>query len=214
MTSEPAFTLPQGFRFLPGYFDRPAQAELIAAVVAAQGRAPFWRPTMPRTGQPLSVMMTNFGPLGWVTDKAKGYRYEPCHPLTGHAWPEMPSALLQLWQEFAHYPAQPEACLVNWYAPQSRMGMHVDLDEAATDAAVISVSLGDKARFRIGGPLRGGKTGSLIVSSGDVVVLGGAARRCHHGVDRIYPGSSTLLPPEEFPGGGRINLTLRRVSLP
>jgi len=208
------FVLPAGFRYLPQALDRVAQSALIDAVIAAQAQAPFWRPAMPRTGQPLSVMMTNFGPLGWVTDKAKGYRYEPCHPLTGQAWPDMPAALLQLWQEFAHYPEQPEACLVNWYAPQSRMGMHIDWDEAATDAAVISVSLGDKARFRIGGPQRGGKTGSLIVSSGDVVVLGGAARRCYHGVDRIYPGTSTLLPEESFPGGGRINLTLRRVSLP
>tara|TARA_R110000868_G_scaffold46352_1_gene153129 strand:+ start:3102 stop:3740 length:639 start_codon:yes stop_codon:yes gene_type:complete len=208
------FTLPAGFRYLPQALDRNCQAALIAAVVAAQERAPFWRPSMPRTGQPLSVMMTNFGPLGWVTDKAKGYRYEPAHPQTGQPWPEMPEAMLRLWQEYADYPAAPEACLVNWYAPDSRMGMHVDWDEEATDAAVISVSLGDKARFRIGGPQRGGKTGSIVVSSGDVVVLGGAARRCYHGVDRIYPGTSTLLPAENFPGGGRINLTLRRVNLP
>lgn len=208
------FTLPDGFRYLPGHFDRAAQAALIEAVVAATRIAPFWRPAMPRTGQPLSVMMTNFGSLGWVTDKAKGYRYEPCHPHSGKAWPDMPAVLHQLWSDFADYPAPPEACLVNWYAPDSRMGMHIDWDEAATDAAVLSVSLGDKARFRIGGPQRGGKTGSIVVSSGDVVVLGGAARRCYHGVDRIYPGTSTLLPAEAFPGGGRINLTLRRVNLP
>lgn len=208
------FTLPDGFRYLPGHFDRSAQSALIEAVIAAQACAPFWRPSMPRTGQPLSVLMTNFGPLGWVTDKAKGYRYEPRHPLTEQPWPQMPEALLQLWQEFAAYPAPPEACLVNWYAPDSRMGLHVDWDEEATDAAVISVSLGDKARFRIGGPQRGGKTGSIIVSSGDVVVLGGDARRCYHGVDRIYPGTSTLLPEASFAGGGRINLTLRRVTLP
>lgn len=209
-----SYTLPDGFRYLPGHFDRSAQAALIEAVVAATRTAPFWRPSMPRTGQPLSVMMTNFGPLGWVTDQAKGYRYEPRHPQTGEAWPAMPPALLQLWEDFADYPAPPEACLVNWYAPDSRMGMHIDWDEEATDAAVLSVSLGDKARFRIGGPRRGGKTGSIVVSSGDVVVLGGAARRCYHGVDRIYPGTSTLLPAGHFPDGGRINLTLRRVSLP
>jgi alkylated DNA repair protein (DNA oxidative demethylase) len=209
-----AFSLPDGFRYLPQALDRNTQNSLIAAVVAAQESAPFWRPAMPRTGQPLSVMMTNFGPLGWVTDKARGYRYEPRHPSSGQAWPQMPAVLLQLWQDYADYPQPPEACLVNWYAPESRMGMHIDWDEAATDAAVISISLGDKARFRIGGPQRGGKTGSLIVSSGDIVVLGGDARRCYHGVDRIYPGTSTLLTPEHFPGGGRINLTLRRVTLP
>lgn len=206
------FSMPEGFRFLPGRLSRAEQASLIEAVIEAQATAPFWRHTMPRTGQPLSVTMTNFGSLGWVTDKEKGYRYEACHPHTGQVWPDLPARLIGLWQELADYPALPEACLVNWYGPDSRMGMHVDWDEEATDAAVVSISLGDKARFRIGGPERGGKTASMIVSSGDVVVLGGAARRCHHGVDRIYPGTSTLLPPEHFPGGGRINLTMRRVK--
>lgn len=208
------FSMPEGFRLLPGRLSRTEQAGLIDAVVSARQAVPFWRPTMPRTGQPLSVTMTNFGSLGWVTDKEKGYRYEPLHPETGEPWPAMPPLLSELWQELADYPAAAEACLVNWYAPGCKMGMHIDWDEEATDAAVISISLGDKARFRIGGPKRGGKTASMVVSSGDVIVLGGAARRCYHGVDRIYPGTSTLLDDERFPGGGRINLTMRRVRLP
>lgn len=207
----PALPLP-GFRFLPGHFDRTAQSDLMAAVVEAAATAPFWRPSMPRTGQPLSVKMTNFGRLGWVTDQVRGYRYEPAHPETGAPWPPLPAALLDLWNAVSGYPAPPEACLVNWYAPGSRMGLHVDSDEAATDAAVVSVSLGDKARFRIGGTTRRGKTVSMVLSSGDVVVLGGASRRSYHGVDRIYPGTSTLLPEDVFPGGGRINLTMRRVT--
>jgi len=206
---------PQGFRLLPGYFDRAAQVALVEAVVeATESGAPFYRPAMPRTGQPLSVTMTNFGPLGWVTDREKGYRYEPVHPETGAPWPAMPKVLSDLWEAVADYPAPPEACLVNYYGPDARMGLHVDWDEAATDAAVVSVSLGDKARFRVGGPERKGRTASMIVSSGDVVVLGGAARRSYHGVDRIYPGTSTLLPRAIFPEGGRINLTMRRVSVP
>tara|TARA_R110000868_G_scaffold45045_3_gene149860 strand:+ start:851 stop:1495 length:645 start_codon:yes stop_codon:yes gene_type:complete len=214
MSSRAPFALPSGFRLLPQALDRATQEALIEAVIDARAAAPFWRPGMPRTGQPLSVRLTNLGPLGWVTDKEKGYRYEPRHPGTGQAWPPIPQALLDLWQRYADYPVPPEACLVNWYGPESRMGLHIDWDEEATDAAVISVSLGDKARFRIGGPQRGGATGSMILTSGDVVVLGGAARRCYHGVDRIYPGTSTLLPEASFPGGGRINLTLRRVNLP
>ncbi|RKQ96770.1 DNA alkylation damage repair protein AlkB [Maricaulis maris] len=205
--------MPAGFRLLPGRLSRQQQEGLIDAVVAAQATAPFWRPSMPRTGQPLSVTMTNFGSLGWVTDKHGGYRYEPAHPQTGNPWPAMPALLTDLWQELADYPALPEACLVNWYTPESRMGLHVDWDEAATDAAVVSISLGDKARFRLGGPKRGGKTASMVLSSGDVVVLGGEARHCHHGIDRIYPGTSTLLPAEHFPAGGRVNLTMRRVNL-
>tara|TARA_R110002096_G_scaffold5770_5_gene26527 strand:- start:12 stop:659 length:648 start_codon:yes stop_codon:yes gene_type:complete len=214
MPARSAFSLPDGFRLLPGYFDRAGQAALVDAVMDATKTAPFYQPTMPRTGQPLSVTMTNFGPLGWVTDKDKGYRYEPLHPETGAPWPPMPRALSELWAAVADYPAPPEACLVNNYGPEARMGLHVDWDEAATDAAVVSVSLGDKARFRLGGPDRKGPTASMMLSSGDVVVLGGPARRCHHGVDRIYPGTSTLLPKDLFPAGGRINLTLRRVTVP
>ncbi|WP_300542709.1 alpha-ketoglutarate-dependent dioxygenase AlkB [Maricaulis sp.] len=211
--SEPVLPLP-GFRLLPEHLNRTAQAALIETVVAAAKIAPFWRPAMPRSGQPLSVKMTNFGRLGWVTDKEGGYRYEPVHPLTGEPWPPIPPVLLDLWAQLSGYCAPPEACLVNWYGPDSRMGLHVDWDEEAADAAVVSVSLGDKARFRVGGTTRRGKTASMVLSSGDVVVLGGAARRSYHGVDRIYPGTSTLLPDEVFPGGGRINLTMRRVTLP
>ena len=207
------FILPDGFRYLPGYFDRKAQESLIANVIEGIGQTPFWRPCMPRTGQPLSVKMSNFGPLGWVTDKDKGYRYEARHPQTGAKWPDMPDVLKTLWDDIAEYPAPAEACLINWYGSDSKMGLHVDFDEQANDAAVLSVSLGDKARFRIGGPTRKGRTGSIVVSSGDVVVLGGASRRCYHGVDRLYPATSSLLPETHFPGGGRINLTLRRVNL-
>jgi alkylated DNA repair protein (DNA oxidative demethylase) len=198
-----------GFRYMPGYFDRARQEALVEAVMDATQTVPFYRPRMPRTGQPMSVTLTNFGPLGWVTDKDKGYRYETRHPETGARWPDAPDALVDLWNDVAGYPAPFEACLVNYYTANSRMGLHVDWDEAATEAAVVSVSLGDKARFRIGGPTRKGPTHSLAVSSGDVIVLGGAARRCFHGVDRIFPGTSTLVPD-----GGRINLTLRRVNLP
>ncbi|MEE2526658.1 alpha-ketoglutarate-dependent dioxygenase AlkB [Hyphobacterium sp. HN65] len=200
---------PDGFRYLPGYFDRDQQKALVDAVMAATQSAPFFTPRMPRTGQPMSVTMTNFGPLGWVTDKEIGYRYEPAHPKTGAPWPEPPGLLTGLWDSVADYPARFEACLVNYYTGASRMGLHIDRDEEATDAAVVSVSLGDKARFRLGGPERKGKTRSFIVSSGDVIVLGGDARRCYHGVDRIYPGTSTLVPQ-----GGRLNLTMRRVTLP
>lgn len=205
------FITPAGFRLSPGRFDPPAQAALIEAVLDGVAVSPLFQPAMPRTGKPLSVRMTNFGHLGWVTDKDKGYRYEAAHPVTGEPWPAMPQALLDLWEAETGWPDPPQACLVNWYGPEARMGMHVDLDEQAVHAPVVSVSLGDRARFRLGGPERGDPTTSLVLSSGDVVVLGGAARRCHHGVDRIYPGTSRALPAEWRPG--RINLTLRRVSL-
>ncbi|MGX6646410.1 alpha-ketoglutarate-dependent dioxygenase AlkB family protein [Maricaulaceae bacterium MS644] len=204
------FTPPAGFKLLPERLRRPEQASLVNAVLAGIAESPLYQPAMPRTGKPLSVRMTNFGPLGWMTDKDRGYRYEPAHPVTGEPWPAMPATLLDLWDEVAGWPDPPEACLVNWYGPDARMGLHVDNDERAVNAPVVSVSLGDWARFRLGGPSRRDPTASFILNSGDVVVLGGAARACHHGVDRIYPGTSTLLPESWRPG--RINLTLRRVT--
>lgn len=202
----PRATPPDGFRVVPGRLDRPAQEALRDAIRAVVAAAPLYRPTMPRTGKPFSVRMTNCGSLGWVSDQA-GYRYQPSHPVTGAPWPSIPPVLLELWQELADYPAPPEACLVNFYEPDARMGLHQDLDEADFSAPVLSVSLGDTCLFRIGGTKRGDPTGSLRLASGDVVLLGGAARLAFHGVDRIYPATSTLLSQ-----GGRINLTLRRVS--
>jgi alkylated DNA repair protein (DNA oxidative demethylase) len=150
--------------------------------------------------------MTNCGELGWVSDQA-GYRYQPTHPVTGRPWPEIPAMLLALWRELADYPHPPEACLVNFYEPDAKMGLHQDSDEAELAAPVLSVSLGDSCLFRVGGLDRRAPTRSVRLGSGDVVLLGGAARLAFHGVDRIYPGTSTLLSQ-----GGRINLTLRRVT--
>jgi alkylated DNA repair protein (DNA oxidative demethylase) len=199
--------LPEGVRHFPGLLDRVAQQALLDAVRKIVRAAPLIVPTMPGTGKPMSVRMTNCGALGWVTDKKRGYRYQPTHPETGAPWPPIPAMMLDLWQEIADYPHPPEACLVNFYTAQARMGMHQDRDEKEFSAPVVSVSLGDDCLFRVGGTRRGDTTASLRLCSGDVVVLGGGSRLAYHGVDRIYPGTSTLLKD-----GGRINLTLRRVS--
>ncbi len=203
-----------GFRLLPARLARPAQTTLLAEVLGLSKRAPFYIPRMPKSGLPMRVRMTNFGPLGWVTDKAGGYRYQAFHPETEAPWPDIPPGLLALWDEVTGYRAPPEACLVNLYEGDARMGLHVDSDEEDWDAPVLSVSLGDTALFRIGGVLRSDPTRSVRLASGDVCVLGGPSRRAYHGVDRILPGTSTLLPEAGLRGGGRINLTLRRVSVP
>lgn len=199
----------EGFLHLPVYFSVEAQAELLRLVEDLGRQAPRYRPVMPRTGKPLSVEMTNAGPLGWVTDKDGGYRYQPTHPITGEPWPEIPDLLNRLWDDVANYPARPQACLINFYSPQSKLGSHIDADEEDTQAPVVSVSLGDDAIFHIGGHRRSDPKTRLTLKSGDVVVLGGAARRAYHGVDRILSGTSGLLA-----GIGRINLTLRRVTRP
>ena len=197
------------FRYHDGKLGREQQVALLREIRAVMEEAPLFTPTMPRSGKPMSVRMTNCGPLGWVTDKERGYRYQPTHPVTGKPWPAMPKPLLDLWREVAGYPADPEACLVNYYSGDAKMGLHQDKDEEDFAAPVVSVSLGDSAIFRVGGLTRKDETQALELKSGDVVVLGGDDRLAFHGIDRILPGTSALLPE-----GGRLNLTLRRVTKP
>jgi alkylated DNA repair protein (DNA oxidative demethylase) len=199
--------LPDGVRHLPAFLSGPEQAALVEEIRKVVEAAPLFVPAMPRTGKEMSVRMTNCGSLGWVTDKERGYRYQSTHPVTGAPWPSMPAALLAIWREVANYPHSPEACLVNFYSPDARMGLHQDRDETDLAAPVVSVSLGDDCLFRVGPPQRKAKTVSLRLQSGDVLVLGGEGRLAFHGVDRIYPDTSTLLRKS-----GRINLTLRRVT--
>lgn len=199
--------LAPGLRYLPDRFDRTAQEALVAAIRQVVAEAPLFVPRMPKTGKPMSVRMTNCGSLGWVTDREHGYRYQSVHPETGRPWPAIPDMLLALWNEVSGFPGPPEACLVNFYDPDAKMGLHQDRDESDFSAPVVSVSLGDECLFRVGGVSRSDPTRSFRLSSGDVFVFGGESRLIFHGVDRIYPGTSTLLKKD-----GRINLTLRRVN--
>jgi alkylated DNA repair protein (DNA oxidative demethylase) len=193
--------------FFPQALAREGQIALLAAISEVIAEAPLFTPTMPRSGKPMSVRMTNCGPLGWVTDKERGYRYQATHPKTGKPWPPIPAALLELWRELARYPAPPEACLVNYYAGNAKMGLHQDKDEEDFAAPVLSVSLGDTGIFRLGGRSRKDPTRAFELKSGDVVVLGYTDRLAFHGIDRILAGTSDLVPE-----GGRFNLTLRRVT--
>lgn len=204
-------TAPDGFREYLGFLDEQEQRALLADVRAVAAKAPFFRPQMPRTGRPMSVEMTSCGALGWVSDRSGGYRYQPGHPVTGEPWPPIPDSVLAVWHAVADEPRPPDACLINHYTPAARMGLHRDEDERDFTAPVVSISLGDDCRFRIGGLERGGPTRSLRLRSGAVVVLGGASRLAYHGVDRIFPATSNLLR-DWFPAGGRINLTLRRAT--
>lgn len=200
--------LPEGVRHLPGFFDLAGQEALLAEIRGIVAEAPLYVPAMPRTGKEMSVRMTNCGALGWVTDKERGYRYQDTHPMTGRPWPPIPAPLLSLWEELSGWPQPPEACLVNFYEISARMGLHQDRDEANLEAPVLSVSLGDACLFRVGGTSRGGPTMSFRLESGDVMLLEGPGRLRFHGVDRIHADTSGLLK-----NGGRINLTLRRVTV-
>jgi DNA oxidative demethylase len=197
-----------GVKHFPGFLDRAAQETMVLALRDVVKAAPLFIPLMPRTGRPFSVRMTNMGELGWVSDR-NGYRYQSTHPDTGTAWPVMPEQVLDVWRKVAGVSVLPEACLVNFYQGGAKMGLHQDKDEEDFSVPVVSISLGDTALFRFGGTERGGKTSTVKLASGDVLVMGGASRLCFHGIDRVYSGTSTLLKE-----GGRINLTLRRVTKP
>lgn len=195
-----------GFRVLKGFLTRAQQEQIVADVSKCIEKSPLFRPRMPRSGKPFSVRMGNLGEFGWVSDKS-GYRYQKNHPENGVPWPPIPTSIRAVWQEISDcsYPA--EACLVNFYDINAKMGLHRDADEADFTAPVVSISLGDTAVFRMGGADRKGPTSSIKLESGDVVVIGGPARLYYHGIDRVLGGSSSLLK-----NGGRLNLTLRRVT--
>jgi alkylated DNA repair protein (DNA oxidative demethylase) len=197
-----------GFRILPGFLGRRSQSAMAEAVREVVGAAPLVRPVT-RWGRPMSVRMTSAGRLGWVIERGN-YRYVTRHPETAEPWPPIPPGVLAVWREVSGWPGDPDCCLVNWYGQGARMGLHRDADEgeAGFAAPVVSISLGDPARFRVGGTSRKDPTASVVLNSGDVVVMGDAARLAYHGIDRVLFGEDDLLP-----GGGRINLTLRVVRL-
>ncbi|MCV2889795.1 alpha-ketoglutarate-dependent dioxygenase AlkB family protein [Ruegeria aquimaris] len=191
----------RGVEIRKGALDGPAQARLIDALRPVLKAAPLFSPVT-SSGKAMSVRMTSAGGLGWVSDKG-GYRYQPTHP-RGSTWPAIPEPVMEIWRDVTGHDRAPDCCLINYYGEGARMGLHQDRDEADFSWPVVSVSLGDDALFRIGDTVRGGKTESVWLNSGDVVVMGGPARLVYHGIDRIRFGSSRLLPK-----GGRINLTLR-----
>jgi alkylated DNA repair protein (DNA oxidative demethylase) len=194
----------RGFRILQGLLTPTDQAAMVEELRVVMNAAPMFSPVT-AFGKPMSVRMTSAGRYGWYADRG-GYRYEPKHP-SGTDWPPIPERVLGLWRKLVSDLRQPDCCLVNYYGERARMGLHQDRDEASFDWPVLSISLGDDGLFRMGNDTRGGKTESIWLHSGDVVIMGGAARLSYHGVDRIRFGSSSLLPK-----GGRINLTCRVVD--
>ena len=198
-----ALTL-RGFEIRKGHLDMAAQHALIAALRPVLKAAPLYRPDTPNW-RAMSVRMTSAGQFGWFSDRS-GYRYVRTHP-SGVPWPAIPDEVLAIWDDVIGPGRRPECCLINYYNASARMGLHQDRDEADFSWPVLSVSLGDSGLLRIANPERGGSTESIWLDSGDVVVMGSAARLTYHGIDRIRAGSSRLLPK-----GGRINLTLRVVT--
>lgn len=147
---------------------------------------------------PMSVEMTNCGEVGWYADW-HGYCYKEIDPETGRPWPHMPSSWGDLALCFARlsgFPGfTPDVCLINRYETESKMGLHVDKDEAPEVAylPIVSVSLGADAEFVLGGLRRDDPTKTLVLSDGDVLVMGGPARLRYHGIKRVREGRRTNL---------------------
>jgi len=194
----------RGFEIHKGFLGARQQTALIDDLREVMQLVPPFSPETPY-GKPMSVRMTSAGEYGWFSDTS-GYRYVDRHP-SGAAWPAIPTRVLEVWQAVSGVDRAPESCLINFYGEGARMGMHRDTDEADMLWPVVSISLGDDGLFRIGNDTRGGATDAIWLSSGDVVVMGGDARRAYHGVDKIRFRSSGLLPK-----GGRVNVTLRVVT--
>jgi DNA oxidative demethylase len=193
-----------GFEIFKGRIPPPQQRKIVDDLRGVATAAPFFSPVTP-WGKPMRVKMTSAGRYGWFTDR-KGYRYIDRHP-DGQAWPPIPESILAEWRDLVTPDRLPDCCLVNFYSEGARMGLHRDEDENDFAFPVLSISLGDPATFRIGGNDRSDPTSSIQLESGDVVLMGGAARLAYHGIDRIRFGRSLLLPE-----GGRLNVTLRVVD--
>lgn len=199
--------LPSGLMWRPGFalrWEGPL-LEALADIIAA---AP-WRHMATPGGQRMSVAMTNCGPLGWVSDRG-GYRYSTVDPQSGQRWPALPAVIRTLGVAaareagYAHF--EPDACLINRYAPGARMSLHQDRDEPDRTAPIVSVSLGLPVIFLFGGLTRRAPALRLPLAHGDVVVWGGPARLAYHGVAAVADGQHPKL------GRQRINLTLRRAG--
>lgn len=202
---------PEGFHLRPSYLDLAAQRELVDVLGDVLADAPLFEQRMPRTGVPLSVRMSNAGTHGWVTDRERGYRHQPTHPITGRLWPLIPRQLVSLWHELTGEVAAPNQCLINYYDAGAKLGLHQDRGDGSEAAPVLSVSLGDDATFVVGGLTRAEPKAKVTLHSGDVLWFGGAARLVFHGVPRIFAGTSTLLRAIGLPTG-RLNVTLRRID--
>ena len=194
----------RGVQIHPEFLSLAEQISLYKSLKDIIRMAPMFSPITPY-GKPMSVKMTSAGKYGWYSDKS-GYRYIKHHP-NGLPWPRIPNSIMSIWKYFVGNQRDPDCCLINYYGKNCRMGQHRDCDEQDYSWPVISVSLGDQARFRIGNRQRGGKTKSVLLKSGDIVILGGEARLIYHGIDRVYFNSSALLEEQ-----GRFNLTLRVVD--
>jgi DNA oxidative demethylase len=195
---------------LPRYLSIEAQCAVAGQCRALlNGAAPAYVPTV-RGGGKMHVRMLCLG-RHW---NGQTYRYEPTRSdFDGRAVPPVPDELRALAGDIAASVGlrlDPDICILNEYDEEGRLGLHQDKDESRESLAagipVVSVSLGDTARFLFGGTRRRDPVATLLLESGDAFVFGGPARLRYHGVSRILP----VTAPSALGVDGRINLTFRQ----
>jgi DNA alkylation damage repair protein AlkB len=198
---------------LPRYLPLEDQRALVDECRAlADGPVPAYVPTV-RGGGKMHVRMLCLG-RHW---NGKTYAYEPTRAdyddLPAPPLPESFRAIARAIARATGMPFDPDLCIMNLYDAEGRMGLHQDKDEGERSLAaglpVVSMSLGDTARFLFGGLKRKDAVESRLLESGDAFVFGGAARLRYHGVSRILPGTA----PRELNLEGRFNLTFRQYDL-
>lgn len=201
----PVQQLSPGITLLPGHALEDEKL-IWQDVQAVLQQAPLRQMQTPG-GRTMSVSMSNCGALGWVSGYG-GYRYSPSDPDSGLVWPAMPPRLAVLarhWAATAGFNGfDSNACLINCYVPGCRMSLHQDRDERDFSQPIVTLSLGLPARFMLGGMQRNNAYQKIPLIHGDVLVFGGPARLCFHGIMPLAAGIHPLL------GSRRISLTFRR----
>jgi len=201
----PRQLLDEGVVLLPDFAD---SAVLLALIREVSDEAPFRHMRTPG-GRRIGVAMTNCGELGWLSGPG-GYRYGDLDPLTDRPWPAMPAMFRDLASEAARLAGfaqfRPDACLINRYQAETRLGAHRDEDERDFSQPIVSVSLGLPAEFVLHGASRSGRGRVVALHDGDVLVFGGPARLIYHSVRALKPGRHPLT------GEYRYNLTFRRAG--
>jgi len=202
-------TLADGLVLLQSRLSPAEQQELwLLCRTLSDGPVPMYTPTV-RGGRKMSVGMLCLG-KHW---NGLTYNYELSRSdFDGLPVPEMPARFAEIASssaEVAGFTIHPDLCIMNYYTGNAKMGVHQDKDERpetiAAGIPIVSVSLGDEARFVVGGLSRRDPTSPLMLKSGDVLVMGGPSRLRYHGVTRIVAGTA---PPGTGPG--RFNLTFRQ----
>ncbi len=201
---------PKGLIHFTNFIDLKFQNQILEEIDKIINISPLKRIKTKKGGN-FSTQITNCGKLGWWSDH-KGYRYTNHDPITGLEWPKIPNLFIQVINKTLHHlklekAFMPDACLINYYSSSSKMGLHQDKDEKDMSQPIITISLGDKADFMIGGIKRSQKPDLLSLRSGDILVMSKDSRPCFHGIKKIHPGTS---PIKKL--AGRFSLTFRKAG--